>query len=552
MKLETWKSKHRPFLVKVILVAVLLLIPLTLYALAAPETKVHNLEIASVGSGGVRGNGGSFYVYTSADGRYVTFESLADNWRSGISGLPNWVDIFVRDRMTNTTVQATVSTSGGKTDESSYDPSMSADGRYVAYFSYASDLVPNDTNGSDEGFRDGLDVFLYDTHTRRNRRVSLTADGKQIIGNSVGSISPDGQYILFVSNGRVVKDSAAEEVRSALYLRDWQSGTVRRVSRAVDGGYPNSAPLEPSISLDNRYIVYSSEATNLVPGDWNRAMDVFLYDRQLGTTRLISRAQSGGQSNGLSSQGKIAHDGQTIVFRSFANNLVAGDTNGVADIFVYDMATGKISRVSMAENGAQANGMSRDASVCGNGRFISYTTEANNLTPGDVNNDRDVILYDREKGTNTIVTVNQDGIYGNKLAHRSFVTPDCRMVAFASDASNLVPGDTNNHRDIFIGDIYLPADFSESAVGYRGTAEPGEVITYTFRLDNDGYESSTAILISKIPTNTTYLAGSASDGAAYDDVANQLEWQFHRYELRRSQLCSGCGTTANRGDGADQ
>ena len=262
-----------------------------------------------------------------------------------------------------------------------------------------------------------------------------------------------------------------------------------------------------------------------MPNDNNGEKDIFLYDRQGGTTTLVSRNPSGHSANGRSSQPEISFDGKTITFRSKASNLVPGDVNGIADIFVYDVETGRISLVSKADNGALANGTSLEPSICGDGRFVSYTTDATNLFKNDVNNRRDVVLHDRIKGTNSVATINWQGVLGNGKAHRSFLTPDCRSITYASDASNLVPNDDNAGRDIFVGEIYLPADFAFSYVRAPGAAEPAEIITYTAKLSNIGYLSSTASFASPIPTHTTYVTGSVSAGATYNPGENRIEWQ---------------------------
>lgn len=522
---EEYRRLTRPLLFKAALVLALVIIPAGIEALSPPDTRVKNLEIASVASGGAQGDGGSFFVTTSEDGRFVTFMSLAKNLAPEPPGnVVNYTDVYLRDRLADKTYKVSKATDGGLTNEASLDPTISLDGRYVAYFSFASNLIYGDTNGQDWS-RSGLDVFVWDRLNGRNSRVSLDERGKQINGNSIGTISPDGQYILFVSDGRIFADDWNSNQPSALYLRNWHTGAIERISVAMGGGFPNQGPGLATISLDNRYVVFDSWASNLAPGDKNEEVDVFLYDRLTKTTTLVSRDANGRSANGRSVQSEISLDGKSITFLSTANNLVPGDTNNQTDIFVYDVETADISRVSKAENGAQANGSSKEPSVCGNGRFISYTTEATNLFANDDNNQRDVIVYDRTNGTNSVATVNWKGELGNSKAHRSYMVPDCRSVAFASDASNLVANDKNISRDIFVGDIGLPADFSSSLVSAPATVQPGDVITYRFSFKNAGYESATAILVSDIPTNTTYLAGSASPGVVYHAGENRIEWQ---------------------------
>lgn len=513
-------------LTKIAVLGLLLLVPVAVAAfVSTSETSVTNLEIVSVASGGAPSNGGSFFVTTSNDGRYLTFMSLAKNLApEPPSAEENFSDVFFRDRLTDETIKVSKSMNGGLANEASLDPTITTDGRFIAYFSYASNLIPDDNNGADWS-RQGLDVFVWDRHSQQNVRVSLNETGGEIKGNSVGIISADGKYILFVTDGRVFASDWDHAHPSALYLREWHSGQIERISVALDGGFPNAEPEHPSISLDNRFVVFDSDASNLVADDNNGQKDVFVYDRLSQTTRLISRDAAGRPANGRSTQSEIALDGKTVTFVSDATNLVPGDTNGKADIFVYEMDTDRISLVSRAEDGAQGNGDSREPSLCGDGRFVSYTTDANNLFPNDANNQRDIILFDRVKGTNSVATKNWEGVYGNGKAHRSFLMPDCRSIAYASDASNLVPGDDNGTRDIFVGDIWLPADLSRSSIYAPGSVKPGDVIIYSFDVRNDGFISSTAGIVSQVPANTSYVPGSASDGAIYDAGDNQIEWQ---------------------------
>ncbi len=524
-RLVDWQKTRRARRVlsfSVIFVAVFL----ATAVLLAAAVEVRNPELASAGTGGIWGDGSSFHASLSADGRYVTFESWARNWAYDHPSSENWVDIFVHDRQTNTTTKVSYGVGGQLTDHDSLDPVLSADGRYVAYISYATNLVPNDTNG-DQWLLEGLDVFVYDMNTGGTQRVSLDYNGNQIDANSAGIITPDGRYILFISNGNHIApdDVSNPNNKTAMYLRDWHTGSVERITYATDGSsFPNDGIEHFAASYDGRYVVYSSDASNLVGGDTNGQMDIFLYDHMTGVTKRISRSQSGQQGNGRSAQPVITSDGQYVVFRSFADNLVPGDTNGESDVFLYTVATGEIERVSVTSSGGQANGESKDPSVCDNGRYLSYTSYASNIVPGDTNGVWDAFLYDVERGETIVVSKGTGGVWGNARAHRSSLAPGCGFITFASDATNIISGDNNGNRDIFIEEIALPPDFSASRISSKGLADPGETITYTITLRNSGTDDGTAVVTDPIPADTTYVPGSAANGAVYDSGQNQITW----------------------------
>jgi Tol biopolymer transport system component len=497
-------------------VAVVLFSPLTVHALP-----IGPWEQVTVGSDGQAGNGSSFFVYLSADGRYAAFESWATNWAD--PGYANsWTDIFLRDRVTGETRQVTKSYTGGPTDEDSFDPVLSADGRYVAFFSYATNLVPNDTNRG-EWTRNGLDLFVYDAVLDRLERVSLTASGEQIDGNSVGTITPDGRIALIISSGpNILPGDPNADGRTAIYWREWQTGHMERITFGLDEEYPNGTFVHVWGSHDGSRIVFSSDSSNLVPNDHNDELDIFLYERSTGETRRISVAADGTEGNGRSGQPQITPDGRYVVFRSHASNLVAGDQNGVSDVFLYDVEAGRLQRVSVSETGAEANGQSTDAAICGQGRLISFSSDATNLVAGDHNNERDIFLLEPATGTLQLVSRGLEGAPANGRAHRSFIAPDCRTIAFASDATNLVPGDDNGWRDIFAAPLALPA-WLHVELGVPPTIPGGSELPVTVTLLNDDLVPLQATASYTLPTGVSYVPGSVTDGATF--VAGEVRWQ---------------------------
>ena len=243
---------------------------------------------------------------------------------------------------------------------------------------------------------------------------------------------------------------------SDVYVRDRQMGKTDRVSVNSTGGQANNDSGDPSISSDGRYVTFYSKATNLIPNDTNGSWDVFVHDRQSGKTKLVSANSSGGQGNGWSSYPSISGKGRYVAFISSATNLVTGDTNGKVDVFVHDRQTDKTERVSVNSNGGEANSDCGDlnswrcVSISDDGRFIVFESKASNLVSGDTNNREDVFLHDRTTKKTVRLSVNDNGIQGNNHSDRPSIAPDGRYVVFQSKADNLVSGDTNSTTDVFM------------------------------------------------------------------------------------------------------
>ena len=435
----------------------------------------------SVGISGNGGNAGSILSSISADGRYVTFESSADNL---VPGDNNGVDdVFVFDRQTGTVARISVDSNGNEGTGHSRRNSISADGRYVAFDSSADNLVSGDTNGVD-------DVFVHDRDTDENgifdepghvstTRISVDNNGNG--GNASSSnpsISADGRYVAFDSWADNLVSGDNNDYRDVFVL-ERQTGTVARVSIDSNGNEGNGISTEPSVSADGRYVVFYSLADNLVPNDTNAAPDVFVVERQTGTVVRISVDSDGNEGNGSSFVPSISADGRYIAFHSSADNLVSGDTNGVADVFVHDRDTdqdgifdepGWISntRVSVDSSGSQASGgPSEFSSISADGRCVAFDSRADNLVPGDDNGYHDVFVHDRDADQDGIfdepgaistilASVDNAGDQGNReslLDGGQSISPDCRYVAFESEADNLVPYDTNARIDIFVREL---------------------------------------------------------------------------------------------------
>lgn len=402
----------------------------------------------SVSSGGNQLNGLSEQPLVSATGRYVAFFSEASNV---VPGDTNGVaDVFQRDRLSGVTRRVSVGLGGVPANERSFAEAMSPDGRYVVFTSAASNLVTGDTNGV-------VDVFIRDMQAGRTQRVSVSSAEQQANADSINfasAVSPDGRYVAFSSTAsNLVPGDTNGPFSSDVFVRDRQSGTTSRASVSSAEQQANADSFAAGISANGRYVLFSSFASNLVAGDTNFVGDAFLRDRQAGVTHRVSVGSGGQQAideNSLAAA--ITPDGRYVLMSSAAPNLVGGDTNGAFDVFVRDTVAGLTRRVSLSTSGAQGNGNSLARSISSDGRYVAFDSLATNLVPGDTNHANDVFVRDRLADLTTRVSVSSARRQGNGDSSTASISADGRHVAFASSATNLVAGDTNGAVDVFARD----------------------------------------------------------------------------------------------------
>ncbi|PYM15823.1 MAG: hypothetical protein DME18_03280, partial [Verrucomicrobia bacterium] len=365
-----------------------------------------NLLVSVNFDGTGTGNGLSKWPALSANGRFVAFVSGASNLV--VDDTNAWDDVFVRDLQAGTTTRISVNNDGtGLNSAIPNTPSPSADGRWVAY-------------------KDAGSIYVWDTQAGTNALASVANDGTPVTGDAP-VISPDGGHVTFLSGSPPL-----------LYDHDLASGTTVPVS---------SDPVAPSqvISGDSALLVFQANAP---PTNFN------LYVHPLGTTsnRLITVAQGGGAStNRLSAKSRVSADGRFVAFLSEDAALVAGDTNGAPDVFVADLATGSIRLVSVDDNGTSAgNGSSDSPDISADGRFVVFRSLASNLVPNDTNTQADVFLRDLQAGTTTLLSGSSSG-YGsaNQRSTRPMISADGQVVLFNSAASDLVNNDFNQAQDLF-------------------------------------------------------------------------------------------------------
>jgi Tol biopolymer transport system component len=425
----------------------------TLIAAAAPAWAAGTTTLVSVSSGGARGDGESAFPAVSADGRFVAFVSAADNLVVGDTNRAK--DVFVRDRSLSRTERVSVSSGGAQADgdsglfggSTSIPVAISADGRFVAFVSRATNLVLGDTNFAP-------DVFVRDRKLATTIRVSVAPSGVQALGQSPSvSISADGRFVAFQSDAANLVAGDTNRTYD-VFVRDRTNRTTQYVSRSFGGRQGDGASIAPAISADGQHVVFASAATNLVPGDTNGQYDVFVRDRVASQTKRVSVATGGTQGDRASGLegAAISADGQIAAVASDARNLVPRDTNLTTDVFVRDRTAGTTARVSLANSGAEANGFSFLPAISADGRLVAFGSWADNLTGNPANGVPDVFVRDRRTGVTALVSVAVSGGSANRHSGQNGVaiSADGRFVAFQSYASNLVLGDTNNVGDVFV------------------------------------------------------------------------------------------------------
>src|SRR5690242_10558967 len=432
----------------------------------APAWAAGTTERVSVGPGGQQADNASgtenpgracceiMGAAISGDGRFVAFQSGANNLvRRDANG--NEVDVFVRDRKLGTTELVSVGSGGVQPDTFVGLPAISRDGRFVAFYSEADNLVSNDTNRI-------RDIYVRDRMLGTIEIASLAPDGSQsqgFFGSDEPAISANGRYVAFWSDATNLVPHDTNDLTD-VFVHDCVTGKNDRVSVGPGGVQANddsSAGGPPALSAGGRYVAFASAASNLVQGDTNGAYDIFVRDRKLGRTERVSVGQHGVQAGDASYYPAISADGRYVAFVSVASNLVPGDSNGSLDVFVRDRVNGTTERVSVGAGGVQARAQSGHSgvSISADGRYVAFESRAANLVPGDSNGRADVFVRDRRLGTTERVSVGQGGAEADgpsAFGQVPAISGNGRSVAFQSYATNLVAHDTNGKADIFVHD----------------------------------------------------------------------------------------------------
>ncbi len=414
------------------------------------------------------GNGNSDPARISSDGRFIVFASESDNLvandTNGVS------DIFVHDQLTCNTSRVSLTSSGVQSSGGgSTNPQISNDGRYVVFQSTATNLVTGDTNEAE-------DVFVRDRQTNITTRASVTSAGGQGAlgrGSFNAVISGDGRYVAFESGANLVGGNDVNGDLADIYLRDLNTNTTTRVSVNSSGQQAENESREPSISGDGSLVAFMSFADNLIAND-TEDPDIFVRNLTNNTTSIVSVASNGAQApdNFAEPGPEISADGRFVVFVSTAS-FDPVDGNGINDIYVHDRSNGVTELVSISFDGVQADGDSTTPSISTDGNLVTFESNATNLTNNDTENHRDIFLRNRTTDTTSRISQNTIQVGGNNSSFRASISTDGRYIAFTSDADNLLGtgNDSNGRTDVFIfdrqagsGAFFAPANLLVTAI----------------------------------------------------------------------------------------
>jgi len=408
-----------------------------------PADRAPRTARVSLTSADQQANGDSYASAISANGRFVAFVSSATNLVPGDTN--GRQDVFVRDRAGGTTERVSVSSAEVQASSDGVQPSISADGRFVGFASDASNLVSGDRTGHS-------DVFVRDRLRGTTARVTVSRFGSDADDDSFApSISADGRTVAFLSQATDLV-AADENARTDVFIVSAATGSVELASVGAGGAADDDA-FAPALSDDGRVVVWASRATTLVPGAPVGLAQVYARDRSTGTTTLVSTGPAGagdGESglNGLA----VSGDGGRVAFTSDATNLVAVDANGARDVFVRDLTAGTTSLVSVDSSGTQGevdSGYIR-LDISADGRFVAYASAASNLVDGDTNGFVDCFVHELSTGTTERVSLNIRGRESARGGVDPALSADGRIVSFHSLAPNLVLGDSNRALDVFV------------------------------------------------------------------------------------------------------
>jgi len=391
----------------------------------------------------------------SADNRWVVFESGANNL------VPYdrnpYADVFVFEVATGRILGIT-SNRSFTANSSSFDPAISADGRFVVFASNASNLVAGDTNSNSDVFlvdRDPDWDGVFDEQPYAFERISFGTWGGEAHGAcSSPCVSADGASVLFLSDADDLVDYDTNGANDA-FLRDRNFGTIQRVDVDSNGDEANNGCSFADLSADGYVVAFHSYSDNLVANDTNHVADVFVRDLWAGTTECVSVGAFGRQGNGQSFVFRhcLSYDGSIVAFQSVASNLDA-DGNGCGDVFLRDRWNQTTTLVSLDSNGAQGNGDSGQPTLSSDGGRVTFVSFADNLAANDWNGNQDVFLRDVWAGTTSLLSASTGGGTSNGASGQATVSSDGSLVVLSSTANDLVNmGDVAGFRDVFLSDL---------------------------------------------------------------------------------------------------
>lgn len=388
-------------------------------------------------------NGDSRLASFSANGRKVAFHSRATNLTDTPTNGRS--QIYVRDLDSGRIDLVSLSTNGQASNGDAFFASISGDGKKIAFSSESSTLVPGDTNSFS-------DIYLRDLSTGQTNRVSVSTLGEE--GNSAStrpSLSHDGNLLAFASRAKNLVPEDTSYGRD-IFVRNLAEGTTERINLGPQGEEANGLSNHPKISGNGRFVVFTSHATNLVPNDTNGLQDVFVRDLKTGENERINLNNDGEEANGKTYEATISDDGRFVAFYSKADNLVEGDTNDSMDVFVRDREWGVTERVSLDHLGQEIAEPSFRAAISGDGSQVGFVSAAPGVVEKDSYGYDEVYVRDLVEQKTERVSVGSQGARTKASSTAPALNTEGNQVVFTSWASNLVDEKTRNRADIYLRD----------------------------------------------------------------------------------------------------
>jgi Tol biopolymer transport system component len=385
-------------------------------------------------------------------------------------------------------VRVSESAEGHRGNKQSTSGTISGDGRYVAFESFATNLGPTDTNGTH-------DCYLKDLLTGEVKMIGTTFLGAQpYSGSGTPVISGNGRYVLFYNYGLDMWPGITDVVRR-LYRKDLLTGELRLVSCTAGSVPGNGGNVEYACSADCRYVAFISQSTNLSPADTDSTTDVYVKDMVTGALLLVGTGTNGTKQNGLCRGLDMSGDGRYVVFSSYATNLTTNVVANTANIYLKDLRSGSLEVVSCSSNGTAGNYTSFEPSISGDGRYVAFWSGAGNLA-GATFPRTGLYVKDRKTGLMKSVGLSVYGAAEGDPYLNPHISQDGRYVAFSSYSDHIVPGDDNKLPDYFVedlmsGEVRLASPSIGEATGKNDnqtympliSADGGVVTYYTPRSD---------------------------------------------------------------------
>ena len=435
-------------------------------ALALTTAGVQNAS--GLGVYGIKQNDASGFMSISQDAKVVVWESTATNLSP--DDTDSVYDVYARNTDTGYTQLVSRATGlGAKGNGASRYPTVSADGRYVAFISQATNLDPADTDTS-------FDLYVRDLQTQTtvlaDRATGVSGAKANAAAFDGVSLSADGRYVAWTTYATNLDAADTDGSVSDVYVRDLQANTTTLVDRATGapGAKANTGSRNPELSADGRYVAFDSLATNLSPDDPDTTQDVYVRDLQTNTTTLVSRATgaTGAKGNGASTIPSISADGRYVSFNSQATNLSPDDTDAASDVYVRDVQASTTTLASRASGAAGVKGNAgsfydEDHNLSADGRYVSFISNATNLDPADTESFPDMFVRDLQTNTTILASrANGTGANANLAVQTPALSPDGRYAAFMTGSTNLSPDDTDTKGDLYVRDLQANLVYLES------------------------------------------------------------------------------------------